>query len=207
MLGVGGVQLGEDVGGLEILALRAQAERLRQPTVDHGDGHRTGRILEVGQRGCVHAEAGQRGAERHAYRMRELVVERGVVDDRGQQPDDVGPAFGAEAHDDAHPSGLQPAGSPRDQRLDELVGGRVVARVAQRGRVGQVKVVGRRGGEAEVEPGVVGERQIALGDVELALQRTRGCRGPPDGLEDTRAGVAGGGQTRPRVALLAGDAS
>ena len=74
-LGVGGVQVLQHLGGLEVLALRPQRQRLGQRAVDGGDRDGARRVLEIGQRGREHAEAGQRDAERDTCGMRVGLVE------------------------------------------------------------------------------------------------------------------------------------
>ncbi len=87
-------------------------------------------------------------AERDLGRVRERLVQVRVVDDRGQQFDDVRPALGAVVDDDGHPAGLTPVRSLGRQAGDDRVGVSKPSRRRERGRVGKVEVVGS--GRAEL---------------------------------------------------------
>jgi hypothetical protein len=101
VLGVGRVQVLQQVVGILVLTLRPQGERLGERAVDGGHVDRACGFLEIGLGRGEHAEPGERDAERHAGGMCVQDVQRGVVDHRRQQPNDIRPALGAVADRDA----------------------------------------------------------------------------------------------------------
>ena len=75
----------------------------------------------------------------------------------------------------------------------------------QRGRIGEVEIVGAGGAKLQIQPGVVAEAQGAGRQFHLALQRARGRRGARNRFEHPHGHVTGGGQAGPGVALVVGD--
>jgi hypothetical protein len=102
--------------------VRPQHQRLGQRAVD--GCHRDGAVwlLEIGQCRGEHAEPRQRGAQRDPGRVREGLVEVGVVDDRGEQLEDLRPALGAVVDDDGDPTCLTPGRPARGEAADYPVG-------------------------------------------------------------------------------------
>ncbi len=92
------------------------------------------------------------------------------------------------------------------QAGDDLVGVSESSGRCQRGRVGEMEVVGGGGAKLQIQAGVVAEGQRAGRQVDLALQRARRRRGARNRLEHPKGYVAGGRQTGPGVALVVGDA-
>ena len=191
----------------------AQHEGLGQPAVHRGHRDRALGFLEIRQRRGEHAQASQRDAQGDLGRVGEGRVELGVVDDRGQQLDDVRPALRAVIDDDCDPPGFAPARAARSDARDQLVcffklSGKVFgsARRSQRRRVGEVEIVRAGRPKAQVEPGVVDEPQCLGRQFHPALQRARRARGARSRFQHRGGQVAGSGQPGPRVALVVGDA-
>ena len=109
VLGVGRVQILQDLVCRLLVDVRAQHQRFGQRAVHRRDGDRAVGLLEIRQRRGEHAQPGQRGAEGDLGRVGERLVKLGVVDYRRQQLDDVRPALGAVIDHDRDPAGLAPA--------------------------------------------------------------------------------------------------
>ena len=206
VLGVGGVQILQNLARRLLVDVRAQHKPLGQRAVDRRDGDGTVGLLEVGQCRGEHAQPGQRGAQGDLGRVREGLVEIRVVDDRRQQLDDVRPPLGAIVDDDGDPARLTPARPGLDQAGDDLVGLGVSPRCGQRRGVRELKIVRGGGTKLQVQPGVVAEAQGAGRQFHLPRQHPGGGRGTRNGLEHPEGCIAGGGQPGPGVALIVGHA-
>ena len=213
VFGVGRVEILQDFLGAFLVDVRAQDEGLGQPAVHRRHRDRALGLLEIRQRRGEHAQASQRDAQGDLGRVGESRVELGVVDDRGQQLDDVRPALRAVVDHDCDPPGFAPARAARSDARDQLVrffklSGKVFGstRRSQRRRVGEVEVVRVGRPKAQVEPGVVNESQCVGRQFHPALQRARRGRGARSRFQHRGGQVAGSGPPGPRVALVVGDA-
>jgi hypothetical protein len=135
-----------------------------------------------------------------------MLIETGVVDDRGEQLDDVRPALSTVMDGDRQPARVTPARPAVNDVGDDLIRVGEPPVCCQRRGVGEVEIVGIGGAEFQIQAGVVEETQRPRRQFGLALQQSGGGHRTRHRFEHRGRRVAGGSQPGPDVALLVGNA-